>query len=292
MTGCGNRQIGAGLRAAALHLAALLLVVTLPAWQAARAQDADLWDRWTVHDSSSTATIDHSAWDDFLRSYVVVGDDGINRVAYRWVTEADLAELEAYIDRLQRTPISRFSRPEQRAFWINLYNALTVRLVLYHYPVESIRDIDLAGGFWDNLFGDGPWERKLAVVEEAELSLSDIENRILRPIWEDPRLHYALNPAAIGSPNLQPRAFTAENTDEMLEAAARAFVNHPRGVSIVDDELVVSSMYLRFEDDFGGDEVSIIAHLRRYAGAELSRALMGRTEIDDDEFDWSLNDMR
>ena len=64
------------------------------------------------------------------------------------------------------------------------------------------------------------------------------------------------------------------------------------GDELVEDELVVSSMYLRFEEDFGGDEVSIIAHLRRYAGAELSRALMGRTEIDDDEYDWSLNDMR
>lgn len=292
MTGWGNRQISAGLRAAALHLVALLLAMTLPAGQGSRAQDADLWDRWTVHDSSSTATIDHSPWDDFLGSYVVAGDDGINRVAYRWVSEADLADLEAYIDRLQRTAISRYSRPEQRAYWINLYNALTVRLILYHYPVESIRDIDLAGGFWDNLFGDGPWERKLAAIEEAELSLSDIENRILRPIWDDPRLHYALNRATLGSPNLQPRAFTAENTEEMLEAAARAFVNHPRGVAIVEDELVVSSMYLRFEEDFGGDEVSIIAHLRRYAGAELSRALMGRTEIDDDEYDWSLNDMR
>lgn len=287
-----NRETGAGLHAAALHPLALLVLVWCLAVPAARAQEADLWDRWTVHDSSSTATIDHSRWDDFLRTYVVVGDDGINRVAYRWVTEADEADLGAYIERLAATSISSYARPEQRAFWINLYNALTVQLILDHYPVDSILDIDLAGGFWDNLFGDGPWQRKLIAVEGAELSLADIENRILRPIWEDPRLHYAVNRAALGCPNLQAEAFTARNTDALLEAAARAFVNHPRGVAIVDDELVVSSLYLRYEEDFGGDEVSVIAHLRRYASAALSRALMGRTEIDDDAYDWSLNDMR
>lgn len=273
-------------------LAASWVATLLLAAAAAAAPDPDLWDRWTVHDPASKTTISHAAWDHFLKTYVVVGDDGIARVAYRWVTATDAQRLDDYIDRLGSVSISRFSPAEQRAFWINLYNALIVRLVLQHYPVESILDIDLSGGFIDSLFGDGPWERKLLTVEDAELSLNDIENRILRPIWTDPRIHYALNRAALGSPNLQSDAFTAANTDRLLEAAARAYVNHPRGVHIVDDELIVSSLYVDYEDDFGGDEVSIIAHLRRYAGAELSRALIGRTDIEDDEYDWALNDMR
>jgi hypothetical protein len=280
------------LRAVFVHLLLPLLLASCLFGQRAAAQDIDLWDRWTVNNPTNPATIDHSAWDRFLRSYVVAGSDGISRVAYRWVTAADAAALDDYVDRMAATPISRYSRPEQRAYWINLHNALTVQLILHHYPVKSILDIDLANGFLDNLFGDGPWRRKLVTVEEAPVSLDDIVNRILRPIWRDPRLHYALNRAALGSPNLQAEAFTAANTDELLEAGARAYVNDPRGVEITDDDLTVSSLYLEYEEDFGGDEVSVIAHLRRYTGAELSRALLGRTEIDDDRFDWALNDMR
>jgi len=267
----------------------MLCLVGAPA---GAAPSADLWERWTVHDPDSQASIDHAAWDHFLKTYVVPGDDGISRVAYRWVTAADTSALDAYVARLEATAISRFNPAEQRAFWINLYNALTVRLVLQHYPVDSILDIDLSGGFIDSLIGDGPWQRKLAVVEGADLSLDDIEHRILRPIWTDPRIHYALNCAALGCPNLQGAAFTAANTDALLESAARGFVNHSRGVRIFDGDLIVSSLYLWYEDDFGGDEVSVIAHLRRYAGAELSRDLLGRTDIDDEQYDWTLNDMR
>ena len=281
------------LRSGILCLGVLCLgLLCLAGGPAHAVPSPDLWDRWTVHDPDSRAAIDHAAWDHFLKTYVVLGDDGVARVAYRWVTAADTGALDAYVARLEATPISRFNPAEQRAYWINLYNALTVRLVLQHYPVDSILDIDLSGGFLDSLLGDGPWQRKLAVVEEEDLSLDDIEHRILRPIWTDPRIHYALNCAALGCPNLQREAFTAGNTDALLEAAARAYVNHPRGVRIFDDELIVSSLYLWYEDDFGGDEVSIIAHLRRYAGAELSRGLIGRTEIEDDEYDWALNDMR
>ncbi len=275
----------------------LLIVVGLLAWLGlaggARAQAAaDLWDRWTVHDQSSQATIDHAVWDHLLKTYVIPGNDDNNRFAYRWVTAADANALDAYIAALEATPISAYGRAQQRAFWINLYNAVTVRLVLAHYPVASILDIDLSGGFFDSLFGDGPWRRKLVAVEGEALSLDDIQHRILRPIWNDPRIHYALNLAALGSPKLSRDAYTAENAEDQLEAAARAFVNNPRGVAIVDGELVVSSLYLWYESDFGGDEVSVIAHLRRYAGVELSRALTGRTDIDDDQYDWALNDIR
>jgi hypothetical protein len=278
------------LRAAALGVIAAALGPV--ASGTAAAQSADLWDRWTTHDQSNPAKIDHGIWDQFLRTYVVAGGDGINRVAYRWVTAADASALDVYVARLERTAVSSFSRAQQRAFWINLYNALIVRLVLGHYPVASILDIDLAGGFIDSLIGDGPWQRKLSSVEGEALSLDDIEHRILRPIWNDPRIHYAVNQAALGCPSLSRIAYTAENTESQLEEAARAFVNHPRGVSIIDGELIVSSMYLWYEADFGGDEVSVIGHLRRYAGAELSRQLIGRTDIDDDRYDWTLNDMR
>ena len=92
------------------------------------------------------ATIDHSAWDRFLQSYVRVGQDGIARIPYARVAASDRDALSADLARLSALPISRYSRREQFAFWVDLYNELTVQIVLDHYPVSSIRDIDISPG--------------------------------------------------------------------------------------------------------------------------------------------------
>lgn len=111
------------------------------------------------------------------------------------------------------------------------------------------------------------------------MSLDDIEHRILRPIWQDNRIHYALNCASLGCPNLAPVAYTAANTEALLERGAREYVNHPRGVSFEHGALVVSSLYLWFKADFGGGKDGIMRHIRplcrRRAGdalTDLSRA--------------------
>ena len=169
------------------------------------APKANLWDRWTVHDPAATTPIDHSAWDKLLVTYVSEHADGVNRVAYARVTDTDRATLTKYIADLQAISISRYGRGEQLAYWINLYNALTVELILDYHPVDTIRDINISPG----LFSFGPWDKKLISVENERLSLNDIEHRILRPIWRDPRIHYSVNCAAIGCPNLQRVAFTS-----------------------------------------------------------------------------------
>jgi len=253
---------------------------------AAAAPEAELWPRWTAHDPAATKTVDHGVWDGFLRRYLVAGEDGINRIRYAAVSAEDHAALHGYIERLQAVPISQHARPEQFAYWVNLYNALTVRTVLDHYPVDSIRDIDISPG----LFANGPWQAELITVEGEDLSLDDIEHRILRPIWQDPRIHYAVNCAALGCPNLQPRAFTAANSAALLEAGARAFINHPRGFDVDDrGRLRASSIYRWFAEDFGADEAAILAHARRHAGQALAEALAGRNRIDRYAYDWTLN---
>ncbi len=277
------------------HLTALVVAcaVALAAFPAAAfsiealiAPKAELWERWIANDPDATAGIDHGTWDRFLATYVMGGDDGVHRVAYGRVTDADKHALEAYIAALAATPISGYARAEQRAYWINLYNALTVNVVLDHYPVDGIRDIDISPG----LFADGPWDKKLVEIEGEEVSLNDIEHRILRPIWRDPRIHYAVNCAAIGCPNLQPTAFTAANTDTLLATAARAYVNHPRGARIEDGKLIVSSIYVWFQEDFDGDDAGVIRHLTRYAAAGLKTQLAGVASIYTHEYDWVLND--
>ncbi len=258
-------------------------IVSFEALFAPRAQ---LWERWTVHDPRAGDEIDHTTWDGLLEAYLVRDRNGVNRFAYGRVADGDRQALESYIAELARVPIGRYDRNEQLAYWINLYNALTVKVVLDHYPVGSIRDIDISPG----PLSDGPWGKKLVTIEGEPVSLNDIEHRILRPIWRDPRIHYAVNCASIGCPNLQEAAFTAANADALLEAGAREYVNQPRGARIEYGKLIVSSIYVWFEEDFGGSEAGVIAHLRRYAGPELAAALAQVSRISDHAYDWRLND--
>ena len=135
-------------------------VLTMAAAGAIAAPKAELWARWKQHDPESTARIDHAAWSGLIAKYRRMSPDGIARFAYGAVSAADSAALKAYIGRLANTPVSRFNRREQFAYWVNFYNALTVRTVLDHYPVESIRDIDITPGW----FADGPWGAKQVIV--------------------------------------------------------------------------------------------------------------------------------
>ncbi len=142
-----------------LTFALPLLLLARPAGAAAK---AELWPRWLAHDDNSGQTVDHGRWSAFLARYRRLGSDRIARLTYGCVGASDRQSLDAYLDSLQSIPVSALSRVEQRGFWINLYDALTVRLVLAHYPVPSIRDIDISPG----LFTSGPWGASLAVVDD------------------------------------------------------------------------------------------------------------------------------
>ena len=252
---------------------------------ASAAPSAKLWPLWTRHDATSTATIDNRAWDAFLKKYVRPGRGGVNLVAYGRVTGADKRALLDYLSRLSATRISAYSRREQRAYWINLYNALTVKVMLDHWPVKTIRDIGISPG----LFARGPWGKKLVTVEGTQVSLDDIEHRILRPIWRDPRIHYAVNCASIGCPNLMATAFTATNADALLNKGARDYVNSPRGVRVENGRVIASSIYTWFQSDFGGSEAGVLSHLKKYAEPALKAQLDQVRDIDDYEYDWAPN---
>jgi hypothetical protein len=279
-----NFSVGFRL-AVVLSALVMLIPVTVSASALERlfAPKAELWERWTAHDAGDSRQLSHAPWDAFLQQYVKPGDDGFNRVAYGAVTAADRAILDSYIDGLSRIGISGYSRAQQFAYWVNLYNALTVKVVLDHMPVDSIRDIDISPG----LFADGPWRKTLVQVEGQGVSLDDIEHRILRPIWQEPRVHYAVNCASVGCPNLQPVAFTAGNTETVLAQAARDYVNHPRGVKVTREGLVLSSIYNWFAPDFDSDG-GVLAHVRSYALGPL-RDRLGSLEIVDYVYDWRLN---
>ncbi|MGB1581740.1 MAG: DUF547 domain-containing protein [Nevskiales bacterium] len=262
----------------------LIGCLALLSLSAVAAPKADLWERWTAHDDKSAARIDHASWDALLKAYIV-GDGGLNRFAYARVSNKDKQQLDAYINQLQSIAISQYNRAEQRAYWINLYNAATIQLVLRHYPVESITDIDISPGF----FSSGPWGNKLLEVEGEAVSLDDIEHRILRPIWKDPLIHYSVNCASVGCPNLMKQAYTADNYSELAAINARAYINSDRGAVVEGGRLRVSSIYEWFQADFGGSDQAVIRHLKQYAEPELAGALDSVSKISKDFYDWSLN---
>jgi hypothetical protein len=238
--------------------------------------------------SASAAMADDSAFDALLARYVSASADGINRVDYAgWkANSSDIAALDAYVADLAAQRPSTFARPRAMAYWINLYNAVTLQTVLERYPVRSIRDIR-SGGL-DLL--PGPWRARRVSVEGRALSLDDIEHAILRPTYRDPRVHYAVNCASIGCPNLMPRAWRADTLDADLDAAARAYVNHPRGVRVdANGGVRVSSIYRWFREDFGTSDANVIAHLRRHASPELAARLQRATRISGHGYDWALN---
>lgn len=243
----------------------------------------DFWTR-----SGDDADPDAAPWAILLKKRRRSGPDGVARFDYRGTTENEVAALRDWLTEYQAVDPTALTRPAQMAFWINLYNAKTVDLVLAAYPVDSIREIH--GG----LFNTGPWDRKVMRVAGRDLSLDNVEHGILRPIWRDPRIHYAVNCASIGCPDLADRPFNSADLEAMLESAAGAYVTHPRGATVDDGELIVSSIYRWFEEDFGGTRSAVLDHLAPYAGSATATEIEARRQrrqgYDGHRYDWSLND--
>ena len=233
-----------------------------------------------VANETAEGAIDHSLWDSLLKQYVVEGENGVNLVSYDALKSEASDTLEAYLKAMQAVAIEEYSRDEQFAFWVNLYNAVTVDVILKNLPLGSIRDI--------GLFGAGPWKDDAVTVSGRTLSLDNIEHDILRPEWKDVRIHYAVNCASIGCPNLASEAYTAAKLEEMLDAAAAAYVNHPRGFGGSADRLVASNIYEWYQVDWGSEE-AVLEHARRYAEGPAKALLDNAQGIDAYDYDWSLN---
>lgn len=232
---------------------------------------------------NSQEKVDHQIFQNLLDTYLDnTNSSGINSFDYKSVSSGDKKALKNYLDYLADIKITKFNKDEQMAYWINMYNALTIDTILDKYPVDSIKDIK------SGIFTPGPWKLKLITVENIELSLNDIEHSILRPIWKDKRIHYAVNCASIGCPNLSKSVYLAENLNEMLDAAASDYINHPRGVSFENNKLILSSIYNWYEDDFGTKE-ELLKHLADYSEGSMRDKLLSWTGSIKYRYDWNLN---
>ncbi|WP_029894683.1 DUF547 domain-containing protein [Desulfohalovibrio reitneri] len=230
---------------------------------------------------SAEGGVDNSLYADLLAEHVTA--DGL--VDYQGL-RADQAKLANYLDVLARTEPDVLPRLERKAFFINTYNAWTLKLILDHWPVDSIKDI----GGW---FGS-PWDIEFIPLDENQVSLDHIEHDILRPEFNDPRIHFAVNCASMGCPKLMDEPFSAGRLDEQLDRRTWATINDPDYVRLEGGTLYVSEIFDWFQEDWGGeDEVALF--VKRFADKGLASrigAVGNDLELKYIDYDWSLNDAR
>jgi len=187
-------------------------------------------------------------------------------------------ELTAYLDSLAgvtKTQFASWTEPQQLAFAFNLYNAATLKLIVDHYPVKSIRDIG-------NIFR-GPWKQKVVRFRGETITLDDLEHGFLRKEYKEPRLHVALVCAAMGCPPLRNEAYVAEGLAAQLEDQSRTFLRSPKGLVIDRGAKVarISSIFKWYGDDFA----SVPDFVARHSGQDLTDLKMDYLD-----YDWSLNE--
>ena len=267
------------------RLALMCLLLLLPMHMTHASFYKTLWPQWLVNNPLSKKTISHQLWQNFLDRYVIVNEEQINLVDYAHITPEDYKNLKRYLDELAQVDINSYNRQEQLAYWINLYNALTVYTVADYYPVTSIQEIRISPG----LFSIGPWGANLVTVRGTPISLDDINNRIIRPIWNDPRTQYALNNATIGAPNLSKKAYEGKTLEVQLNDATFNYINSLRGVEIIEGKLVISKLYEWYEEDFGGTKQDVLYHLSQFAKKRLMSQLKHINSIDSYVYNWHIN---
>jgi hypothetical protein len=238
----------------------------------------------------ATLAFDHESWDDLLKRHVVVIDGGkASQLRYAGMAE-DRAALKAYLSNLSAVKEADFkgwSRSEQMAFLINAYNAFTVEKILARYPdIKSIWD-------FGKLFGN-PFKDEFFVLLERKRSLDAIEHQMLRPVYRDPRVHYAVNCASIGCPMLREEAYVAARLEKQLEEQARRFLSDRSRNRLREGRLEVSKIFDWFKEDFEPRE----KYFARYASmlsddAEGQQLIaQGKARLAFLDYDWALNGVR
>jgi hypothetical protein len=265
------------------YLIILLLLFTTGVAQAAFHKS--LWPKWEINNPLSKEVISHQLWQDFLNRRVVTNEENINLVDYGHMTQIDFNLLKDYIRSMAQVNINNYNRREQLAYWINIYNALMVQTVANYYPISTIQEINISPG----LFSVGPWGANLITIKGTTLTLDDINNRIIRPIWNDVRTHYTLNNASIGAPNLNRKAYQGLILEEQLNNATSTYVNSLRGVSVIEGRLIISKLYDWYEEDFGGTKQDVIIHLLQFAQEPLLSQLKHINSIDSYIYNWHIN---
>lgn len=259
------------------------LISCLFSYTALAEPNQDYWPYWDESNESNQQRIDHHQWQEILQHYVVTNHpSGINRFKYASVTSKDKQNLKHYINTLEKTDPRKYNKKEQLAYWLNLYNALAVDLVLKNYPIKSMQDIGYE-------FNRGPWGKPLIKIAGQPINLNDIEHRILRPIWNSHKIHFGLNGGSMSDPSILATAFTGDNVTSLLNKSGRDYINHSRGLSLVNGKMTASSMFSWYEKDFAKDKTKLMKVFAHYAEDRLALYVLGYQGEIEYTYDWRLN---
>jgi hypothetical protein len=223
-----------------------------------------------------TEAIEHTIWSELLSKYVrtngLVDYEGFKK---------DQNRLQEYLDLLSQNPPNpdRWSREERLAYWINTYNAFTVKLIVDNYPVESIKDIKRVIPFVNSV-----WDVKFIKIGEETYDLNNIEHGILRKYFDEPRIHFAINCASISCPNLRNEAFVADHLEEQLKDSSDLFLSDKSKNIITENKVAVSKIFRWFKGDFT-KEGGLKDFLRKHSGVEVA----DDAKIEFLDYDWGIN---
>lgn len=226
---------------------------------------------------STAEPVDHKGWDELLRKHV----DDTGMVDYTGMAK-DSNKLTAYLALLSKNGPNKkkWTKDQQMAYWINAYNAFTVKLILDHYPVASIKDIKNGIPFVSTV-----WDIKFFEIAGKEFDLNNIEHGILRKM-DDPRIHFALVCASLSCPKLQPFAYRADQLDAQLTEAATEFFNEPFRNEISQNKVQLSKLLDWYWGDFKDKYETRIDLINTYSKVKVDPA----TEITYLEYNWNIND--
>lgn len=210
----------------------------------------------------------HKIWNDLLQKHVT-SDGKVNYKGFK----TDRSQLGSYIASLgENMPNDDWSAEEKLAYWINVYNAFTVDLILRNYPLKSIKDIKK------------PWDQRLWKLGDKWYNLDEIEHKILRKMNE-PRIHFAINCASFSCPPLLNEAFTAEKLESQLTQVTKVFLADSQRNTITSNNIEISKIFKWFTKDFKQNG-SLIDFLNQYSEVKINASAKKNYK----DYNWDLNE--
>ncbi|HSN85731.1 MAG TPA: DUF547 domain-containing protein [Thermoanaerobaculia bacterium] len=234
------------------------------------------------------AAPDYSAWQQLLAKHY----DPAKGMDYKALKAQDKAALDRLRQRMAGVDVRTLSRPDQLAYWINLYNISVVGIVVDGYPVDSIRDLST-----DPIVRLNVFKKDSVATREGKMSLDDIEHKKVREGFKDARIHFAINCAAESCPPIRPEPYVGARIDQQLDDQARKFLNGPHGARVEKKggRLIVHTTKIMdwFGEDFDKWGGGRLVFLHKYLAADKARQIAAagnQVEIEYDDYSWKLND--
>jgi len=213
--------------------------------------------------------VSHSSWDALLSRHVT-SEGKVNYDSFK----SDIAKLDKYLKLIgDNEAKTGWSQAEKKAFWLNAYNAWTIKLVLERYPVNSIKDVSTK-----------PWDKRFIKIGANTHTLNDIENKIIRRQFKDARIHFAVNCATISCPKLSNKAFTVKNVEKELDRLTKEFFKS-ENVKLVEKSAQLSKIFEWYADDFIEESESVLKFVERYSGMTFHP----KVKVSYLDYSWKLN---